>query len=947
MSSSIKRANNVARESCSTGDCPLLAAIYPVRYAIGTRPPKNAGQLMPLQFNRLGFPSLSAHFPLFLNEDENSPARALSLRRLQYTTRTLRDGWFYVFNCQENSLCEYQVIQGYLIHKGRGSGAPLPRPDARFLVVPVGSTLFMCWSPIRWSDSLFKDIEVMEGKRRRLMQRVIVQASMQDENALMPAHHLDQVIEEYRDKSDSIESCYGWSQVPLKNLAQQAPKLLESMESAATYQGIVVLPDALGITQEIAGLHRIALADDQLFKAKTAESLHISQSIDIILEKKPELRTNARRFLDESRRQTFKYYYKQTSEQLKEHKKKLLSDLIAWNKTAPGSPGSSPVWSLDQACDLFDTEDAQQHAAFEHEYAVCVDGIAASGLQEGEEYLASLIEVSDRQEQNWLYVSLLGRDLASQLATLTALTKSGIEFYELGEKVKDAIPYWFREFIDKVNQIAQPLKARAPALTWEGDTIVKELLPTLAKRISDGNINKGTEAVFAAIIARTGVSLLGEFPQYSLFQEWIDQEIRQSSERLNKKLGPVIWRFEQTEAETAKAVQRMAERLEQRVAFIKVSHEGGSQYKLQRIDGQFKSVDISQVQPAGWEQYKANVQLKDIPILGSFVLFISFANLGLAGANYFLSNDAENQFLNIAKAISATISLGSAALGVAQGASATASKRLIKEVEKSKSLLKRSHLLGFRAARLNAWASVADVFIYSWESKNEIHKSNYEAAGAKALSASGSAIMATGSFMLATAYSKAAAGTLSGAAFTSALSIAASVTFVGLAVLIGGLTWYNLTPQESIEYWLYNNRFGKKPKYSGFQEELDALYRIYYGPRLNLQKLDEMNYRSGTRIRRIELRVELPVSSSQSALHGQLALVKGEWFFSPDEREELTFTSFDWVRDPQIRDRVVLTRSFHLRSDSTTIRRLEGNLFYQVEPGFVVPLPDINVSLKA
>src|SRR5690606_16611913 len=494
-----------------------------------------------------------------------SPYRALSLRRLHYTTRILRDGWFYVFNSQESNLYEYQVVQGYLIYRGRGNGDPLPRPDARFLVVPVGSTLFMCWSPIRWSDSLFKDIEVMEDKRRRLMQRVIIQASMQDENALMPAHHLDQIVEEYREKNDSIESSYGWSQVPLKNLEQQAPKLLESMESAATYQGIVVLPDALGITQEIAGLHRIALADAQLFKAKTAESLHISQSIDIILEKKPELRTNARRFLDESRRQTFKYYYKQTSEQLKEHKKKLLSDLIAWNKTAPGSPGSSPVWSLDQACALFDIEDAKQHAAFEHEYAACVDGIAASGLQEGEDYLASLIEVSDRQEQNWLYVSLLGRDLASQLATLTALTKSGIEFYDLSEKVKDAIPYWFREFIDKVNQIAQPLKARAPALTWEGDTIVKELLPTLAKRISDGNINKGTEAVFAAIIARTGVSLLGEFPQYSLFQEWIDQEIRQSSERLNKKLGPVIWRFEQTEAETAKAVQRMAERLEQRV----------------------------------------------------------------------------------------------------------------------------------------------------------------------------------------------------------------------------------------------------------------------------------------------------------------------------------------------------------------------------------------------
>src|SRR5690606_20202254 len=392
MSSSIKRANNVARESCSTGDCPLLAAIYPVRYAIGTRPPKNAGQLMPLQFNRLGFPSLSAHFPLFLNEDENSPARALSLRRLQYTTRTLRDGWFYVFDCQENSLCEYQVIQGYLIHKGRGSGAPLPRPDARYLVVPVGSTFFMCWSPIRWSDRMFKDMESLGDKRRQQMQRVTVQASMQDENALLPAHHLEQVVEEYRDKSNQIESCYDWSLTSLRPLEKDAPTLLSSMKSAAPYQGIVVLPDALGITQELAELHRIALADGELFKARTTESLHISQSIDNMIANNPELKTRARAFLDESRRQAFKRKYKQTSQQLTDHKRALLSDLITWKKAAGGNPGSSPVWSLDQAFALFDTEDTDQQSAFEQEYAACIDGIAASGTQEGEAFLASLME---------------------------------------------------------------------------------------------------------------------------------------------------------------------------------------------------------------------------------------------------------------------------------------------------------------------------------------------------------------------------------------------------------------------------------------------------------------------------------------------------------------------------------------------------------------------------
>ncbi len=242
---------------------------------------------------------------------------------------------------------------------------------------------------------------------------------------------------------------------------------------------------------------------------------------------------------------------------------------------------------------------------------------------------------------------------------------------------------------------------------------------------------------------------------------------------------------------------------------------------------------------------------------------------------------------------------------------------------------------------------MADVFIYSWEGWQEARQSNYEAAGAKALSGGGSAVIATGSFMLAAAYSKAAAGTLSGAALTAALSVAASVTLVGLSIFMGGIFWHSLTPQEPIEHWLRNNRFGQKPKYSGFHEELDALYQIYYGPHISFQELDETNYRTGTRTRRIELRVELPVSNSQSVLHGQLALVKGNWFFSAEEREELSFTPTSWVRDPRIRDRVVLTRSFHLSSDSATIRRLEGRLCYQVGPGLIVPQQEVNLSLKA
>ena len=76
------------------GTCPLLAAVLPLRYALG---PTAA-----VDISAYGLPPLNGQFP-----DLGPRHPDVTEQDLNYTSRLLRDGWLYVWESTPPKLVEY------------------------------------------------------------------------------------------------------------------------------------------------------------------------------------------------------------------------------------------------------------------------------------------------------------------------------------------------------------------------------------------------------------------------------------------------------------------------------------------------------------------------------------------------------------------------------------------------------------------------------------------------------------------------------------------------------------------------------------------------------------------------------------------------------------------------------------------------------------------------
>src|SRR5690606_5196642 len=123
--------------------CPLLAAVLPVRYAIGPIAPQNPASL---DAAKLGLPALKVLFPE-LGPDHPQ----LHDHPMGYVPRMLRDGWLYLWDAALNELSEYEVSGSLLTSSGRGGGLKDGTSRA-YVILAAGSPVRLCWSPCQWSE---------------------------------------------------------------------------------------------------------------------------------------------------------------------------------------------------------------------------------------------------------------------------------------------------------------------------------------------------------------------------------------------------------------------------------------------------------------------------------------------------------------------------------------------------------------------------------------------------------------------------------------------------------------------------------------------------------------------------------------------------------------------------------------------------------------------------
>src|SRR5690606_17850838 len=110
--------------------CALLAAILPVRYAIGPIDPRNPSSL---DAASLGVPHIEGLFP-----DLGPDHPQLHARPFGYVPRMLRDGWLYVWDDSLQELNEYRVESSMLTPTARG-GQSRDKTARPYLLQEVGA----------------------------------------------------------------------------------------------------------------------------------------------------------------------------------------------------------------------------------------------------------------------------------------------------------------------------------------------------------------------------------------------------------------------------------------------------------------------------------------------------------------------------------------------------------------------------------------------------------------------------------------------------------------------------------------------------------------------------------------------------------------------------------------------------------------------------------------
>lgn len=135
--------------------CPLLSAVWPVRYAIGTTPAVDTSAFQ--------LPALTGNFPPLGDAYGGGQGQPLN-----YTARLLRDGWLYVWLEGQKRLLEFRVSAAQLSETSRG-GKVIDSSSRPYLLVPAGARLGLVWSPAQWSDAQFSAAKSGEKVRQRVM----------------------------------------------------------------------------------------------------------------------------------------------------------------------------------------------------------------------------------------------------------------------------------------------------------------------------------------------------------------------------------------------------------------------------------------------------------------------------------------------------------------------------------------------------------------------------------------------------------------------------------------------------------------------------------------------------------------------------------------------------------------------------------------------------------
>jgi len=906
--------------------CPLLAAVLPVRYAIGPLDPRHPSSL---EAEALGLPALAGAIP-----DLGPDHPQLQDRALGYVPRLLRDGWLYVWEEARQTLNEYQV-EGALLKATRRNPATLQHDALHYLMLVAGSPASLAWSPIRWSDARFQAAREQADLRQRCMRKIT--PGLAPASGPLLAFHpqiADNAPENFR-WSCAREPAY-WA------LSERELRRLRECEQ----QHYAVVDDPWAVLIDLAGLLR---ARNQAFDKLTRhrnDDWAVASVIRAVGDSDKGIRLPD--MVDYPRLQATLYEQEREFEALEQDRRRIAECWSHWFDTLE----ANTCHSLASACGHFDIGDPAARDGLEASFAAAILGpsATASGIKAIERALRP-----GAQDEPWLLWAVLGvaqriggaelKQLLHIPETLETLTG---DLAEAGANMARALA-----LSTALNHSAGQLERLAVAAA-------SEPLPAALAPVLGGHLRTLAEqtdetayVLMAAMLARSQQRLEAAplTPRQAL--QWLSLQMGQEhGEGRRRNLQN---QMEELARQEGRAVPHLK---------LLPSPRPGHAAPLPPAE----AATLLRGQGVSLELPRSIGEIIEEAPLKSLIFLVAAWNLWQSGGDWFDKATAQN---TIAVG-SATWALGTAFVALIQQVAETQWEHYVAQVGATTPVARHLLLgaLGFGAATMLAQAVTAglDAFLFGWKALDTYRAGDLDSSATYAGLSGTSAAYARVSWQAMQTYRAARAAVLAGEAEALAtgvrvLSLPLRLSLLGLTVtMLAGLVSLLFTQDTPLERWIKGTRFGIRPAdWAGsYLTTLQAFYQVVLPVRMSLERLDEINPYTGA-LSSLYLFIRLPgqrqYRQGMLSFDGQEEWRQGGLFgfgsepagcrplaWSEDDPIPFQLDQGSRALPPEADGSLRLRRVYHEEDDTRALKRIRGTLVYQPIDGLSLPPIDIDLD---
>lgn len=472
----------------SATQCPLLAAIMPVRYAIG-----HEGLETPF-LEGLGLPELEGSLVTAEDSVEDTP--------LRYVARPLRDGWCYLWLEGQQRMIEYQVARGALTETSR-AGDPIMPGGGPYVFLPCGETAAMAWSPVCWSDEDYSTLQA-DSEQRQLVMRTLTPTQPPHSGPLEWAIEIPEL-------NAHDEQAFAWSCEPDAGLPRW--ETLMPTLTQAEVQAVAIVDDPWGVVIELAQLQRQGLARRDEWFSKEGEERTLAQNILSLAKQNREFWAKLPTLSDQARIEEAATRYDAEIESLEAHLAALTHDWERWLETYWDESGPA---TLAAAQRHFDPSRDEDHEAMETLWSAALLGATQS--QVGAMMVERMLDPAQGPTFTYgghsLWVALLGVTKHLQLSDVHRMMS-----------VPDTLPAgdwetWAHSVNQLSVQLGSGLMAAREGLFLALGTAVGPILKDMGAASLQQTLVAG---YFASALARSGQTLSAEAVSLRQLVDWLNE----------------------------------------------------------------------------------------------------------------------------------------------------------------------------------------------------------------------------------------------------------------------------------------------------------------------------------------------------------------------------------------------------------------------------------------